>query len=174
MGLNSSRLTSKTSARNGGSNSLFLLPAILRRMGKRSRPVINIINRRLEKAKGLWADKLPGVLWAYRTTANTSTGETPFSLAYGTEAVIPVECGIPSARYMWLDEDSNRELLNHSLDAIDELRDKAHLRTALYQQKVAQHYNKNIRVRTFKIGDWVLRRVFQNTKEAGAGKLGPN
>ena len=34
---------------------------------------------------------------------------------------------------MWLDEDSNRDLLNHSLDAIDELRDKAHLRTALYQ-----------------------------------------
>ena len=74
---------------------------------------------------------------------------------------------------MWLDEDSNRELLNHNLDAIDELRDKAHLRTAFDQQKVAQHYNKNIRVRTFKIGDWVLRRVFQNTKDAGAGKLGP-
>ncbi|KAL5567021.1 hypothetical protein UlMin_030185 [Ulmus minor] len=139
-----------------------------------NKTVINIIKRRLEKAKGLWADELPGVLWAYRTTAKTSTGETPFALAYGTEAVIPVECGIPSARYMWLDEDSNTELLNHSLDAIDELRDKAHLRTALYQQKVAQHYNKNIRVRTFKTGDWVLRRVFQNTKEAGAGKLGPN
>ena len=75
---------------------------------------------------------------------------------------------------MWLDEDSNRKLLNHNLDAIDELRDKAHLRTALYQQNVAQHYNKNIKVRTFKIGDWVLRHVFQNTKEARTGKLGPN
>ena len=73
-----------------------------------------------------------------------------------------------------LNEDSNRDLLNHSLNAIDELHHKAHFRTALYQQKVAQHYNKNIRVRTFKIGDWVLRRVIQNTKEAGAGKLGPN
>ena len=52
---------------------------------------------------------------------------------------------------MWLDEDSNRELLNHSLDAIEELCDKAHLHTTLYQQKVAQHYNKNIKVRTFKI-----------------------
>ncbi|KAL5565321.1 hypothetical protein UlMin_028485 [Ulmus minor] len=72
-----------------------------------NKTVINIIKRRLEKAKGLWADELPGVLWAYRTTAKTSTGQTPFSLAYGTEAVIPVECGIPSARYMWLDEDSN-------------------------------------------------------------------
>lgn len=114
----------------------------------------------LEKAKGLWADELPSVLWAYQTTAKTSIGETPFSLAYGTEAVILVECGIPSVRYMWLDENSNRELLNHSLNIIDELRDKAHLRSALYQQKVAQYYNKNIRVRTFKIGDWVLHRVF--------------
>ena len=75
---------------------------------------------------------------------------------------------------MWLDEDLSRELLNHKLDAINELFDKAHLRTAFYQQKVAQHYNKNIRVRTFKIGDWVPSQVFQTTKEAGAGKLGPN
>ena len=59
-------------------------------------------------------------------------------------------------------------------EGVSELRDKAHLRTALYQQKVAQHYNKNIRVKTFKKGDWVLRRVFQNTKEARLGKLGPN
>ena len=58
--------------------------------------------------------------------------------------MILVECSIPSARYMWLDGDSNRELLNYNLDAIDELRDKAHLCTAFYQQKVAKHYNKNI------------------------------
>ena len=75
---------------------------------------------------------------------------------------------------MWLDEDMNQELLNHNLDTIDELCDKAYLCTTFYQQKVALHYNKNIMVRTFKIGDWVLRRVFQNTKEVGAGKLGPN
>ena len=84
-------------------------------------------------------------------------GETPFSLAYGIEAVIPIKYDIPSTMYMWLDKEINQELLNHNLDAIDELRDIAHLRTAFYQQKVAQHYKKNITVRTFKIGDWVLR-----------------
>lgn len=77
------------------------------------------------------------MLWTYQTTACNSTGETPFSLTYGTEVIIHVECSIPSVRYMWLDEDSNRELLNHNLDMIDELRDKAHLHTAFYQQKVA-------------------------------------
>ena len=116
-------MTSKTSAKNGESISPFLT----------NKTAIKIIEKWLKKAKRLWADELPGVIWAYRTTARTSTGETPFSLTYGTEAVIPVECGIPSARYMWLDEDSNRELLNHNLDAIDELYDKAHLHIAFYQ-----------------------------------------
>ena len=54
---------------------------------------------------------------------------------------------------MWLDEETNHKLLSHNLDAINELRDKARLRTTLDQQKVAQHYNNNIRVRNFKIGD---------------------
>ena len=49
------------------------------------------LKAKLEAKKGGWADKLPEVLWAYRTTMRSSTGETPFALAFGTEAVIPVE-----------------------------------------------------------------------------------
>ena len=138
-----------------------------------NKTVIKIIQKQLKKAKGLWADELPGVLWFYQTTTHTSISETPFSLAYVTEAVLLVECGIPFARYMWLDEETNWHKLNHNLDTIDELHNKAHLRTALYQKKVGQHYNKNIKLRTFKVRDWVLRRIFQNTKQVGAGKLGP-
>ena len=149
-------------------------PKANRQAESTNKTIIKNIKKWLKKAKGLWADELLGVLWAYQTTAHTSIGETPFLLAYGTKAVIPIECGIPFARYMWLDENTNHKLLNHNLDAINELCDKAHLCTTLYQQKVAQHYNKNIRVRMFKIRDWILRRVFQNTKEAGVDKLGPN
>nr|XP_033512193.1 uncharacterized protein LOC117276897 [Nicotiana tomentosiformis] len=43
--------------------------------------------------------KLPGVLWVYRTTTKSSTGETPFSLVYGAKALIPVEIGEPMLRY---------------------------------------------------------------------------
>ncbi|XP_071708983.1 uncharacterized protein [Rutidosis leptorrhynchoides] len=39
------------------------------------------------KRKG-WVDELPKVLWAHRTTHKNSTGETPFSLVYGSEVVI--------------------------------------------------------------------------------------
>ena len=53
-----------------------------------------MIKTRLEGAKGLWPEELPNILWAYRTTVRTPTGETPFRLTYGTEAVIPVEIGL--------------------------------------------------------------------------------
>ncbi|KAM1589583.1 hypothetical protein ACFX10_028457 [Malus domestica] len=45
----------------------------------------------LDKAKGCWPEFVPQVLWSYRTSYRTSIGETPFSLAFGIEAVVPVE-----------------------------------------------------------------------------------
>ena len=43
-----------------------------------------------------WHDHIPFALWAYRTSIRTSTNATPFSLVYGTEAVLPLEIQIPS------------------------------------------------------------------------------
>ncbi|KAL5560877.1 hypothetical protein UlMin_030624 [Ulmus minor] len=56
------------------------------------------LERKLEGLKSAWVEELPRVLWAYRTTSRTTTGETPFSMTYGTEAVIPMEVGEPSFR----------------------------------------------------------------------------
>ena len=56
------------------------------------------LKTKLEKMKGAWVDELPNVLWAYRTTPRTTTGESPFSLAYGCEAVLPVEMKVNSFR----------------------------------------------------------------------------
>ncbi|KAL2526661.1 Ribonuclease H [Abeliophyllum distichum] len=42
-----------------------------------------------------------------RTTSRTPTGETPFVMAYGTEAMIPVEVGIPSLQKVF---QANREV----------------------------------------------------------------
>ena len=58
--------------------------------------MLKIIKTRLKGAKGIWSDELPSVLWAYRTTTKTLTGETPFRLAYRSEAVIPAEIGLTS------------------------------------------------------------------------------
>ena len=65
-----------------------------------NRSLLKIIKTRLEGAKGVWPDELQGVLWAYRTTMGTPTGETPFKLAYESEAVIPAEVHIANHRVM--------------------------------------------------------------------------
>ena len=61
-----------------------------------NRSLLKIIKTRLEGAKGIWPDELPSVQWAYQTTTRTPTRETPFRLAYGSEAVIPAEVGLTS------------------------------------------------------------------------------
>ena len=63
-----------------------------------NRSLLKIIKTQLEGAKGIWPEELPSVLGAYRTTTRTPTGETPFQLAYGSEAVIPAEVGLTSYR----------------------------------------------------------------------------
>ena len=61
-----------------------------------NRSLLKMIKTRLEGAKGIWPDELPSVLWAYRMMTFTPTGETPFFLVYGHEAIIPVEVGLTS------------------------------------------------------------------------------
>lgn len=60
--------------------------------------IFNGIKKRLGEAKGLWAEELPWVLWAYWTTLPIVEGETPFRLASGTDALIPVEVSPDSYR----------------------------------------------------------------------------
>ncbi|GJT25345.1 reverse transcriptase domain-containing protein [Tanacetum coccineum] len=49
------------------------------------------IKARLDRHKGRWVEELSHVLWAHRTTIKVSTRDTPFSLVYGMEAVIPAK-----------------------------------------------------------------------------------
>ncbi|RVW49417.1 hypothetical protein CK203_080276 [Vitis vinifera] len=116
---------------------------------------------------------LPGVLWAYRTTPGRPTGNTPFALTYGMDAVIPTEIGLPTIRTdAAKQKDANTEL-GRNLDWADEVRESASIRMADYQQRASAHYNRKVRPRNFKNGTLVLRKVFENTAEVGAGNSKP-
>ena len=56
------------------------------------------LKMKLKNLKGRWVDDLPKVLWAYKTTTRSTTGESPFSLAYRYEAMVPVELGAGSLK----------------------------------------------------------------------------
>ena len=59
-----------------------------------SNGAIEAFNKTLTKIcdtdKEYWDEKIPAVLWAYRTTYKHSTDQTPFRLVYGQEAVVPL------------------------------------------------------------------------------------
>ena len=90
------------------------------------------LKTKLEKMKGAWVEELPNVLWAYRTTPRTTTGETPFSLAYGCEVVLPIEMKVNSFRIQAYEDQVNHAAMAKSLDMLEERREKAQMRVAIY------------------------------------------
>ena len=94
--------------------------------------MLKIIKTQLEGANGIWPEELPSILWAYRTTTRTPTGETPFQLTYESEAVIPAEVELTSYKVHNHDESKNDEAIRLQLDLVDEVRVKVKQRLTRY------------------------------------------
>ena len=132
------------------------------------------LKTKLEDQKGKWVEYLPEVLWAYRPTRKSATQETPFALAFGTEAVAPIEIGLKSLRIELASIEYNEEALRLNLDLLDEKRDQVLKRTEDYQRKTARYYEKKVKPRSYKPNDLVLKKLLPARKNPTHGKLGPN
>ena len=100
--------------------------------------------------------------------------ETPFALAFGTEAVAPVEIGLKSPRIELESVEHNEEALRLNLDFLDEKRDQVLKRTEDYQRKTTRYYDQKVKLRSYKPGDLVLKNLLPARKDPTHGKLGPN
>ncbi|KAL0312962.1 UNVERIFIED_CONTAM: hypothetical protein Sradi_5695500 [Sesamum radiatum] len=136
-----------------------------------NRILLQHLKTRLEGAKGSWVEELPGVLWAYRTTLRTATGETPFCLVYGSEAVVPAGIRDETARIMQYELEENRQARNFDLATIKETRDKAFAKILHYKSLMMKSYNSKVKLRNFQVGDSVLKEV-EISKHVG--KFDPN
>src|ERR1044072_4775588 len=130
--------------------------------------------KRCSDSGGNWVEQLDHVLWAIRTSPQSSTGETPFRLTYGTEAVIPVEIGEPSYRVAHLNHESNERLLRGALDLCEEKREAVQVKTAAAKEKIARKYNARVVHRSFAPGSLVLRKASVGGRNAAEGKLAAN
>ncbi|GJV94978.1 hypothetical protein Tco_1546555 [Tanacetum coccineum] len=102
----------------------------------------------------------------------SSNGETPFSLTYGMEAVIPIEIGMPTFRTAEVDMIKNDEALEINLDLLEERREHAAIQEAKTKAKMEKYYNARVRNTSFRPGDLVYRNNEASHAEEG-GKLGP-
>ncbi|GJW15048.1 reverse transcriptase domain-containing protein [Tanacetum coccineum] len=99
-------------------------------------------------------------------------GDTPFSLTYETEAVIPAEIGMPTLRTVKVDMVQNHEALEINLDLLEERKEHAAIREAKSKEKIEKYYNSKVRNITFRPGDLVYRSNDASRAEE-VGKLGP-
>ncbi|GKV29043.1 hypothetical protein SLEP1_g38016 [Rubroshorea leprosula] len=136
--------------------------------------VLRGLKTRVSDAHSNWVDELNKVLWSCRTTPSSATGETPFSLAYGVEVVIPVEVGLSSGRPGQHDDHNNEQLLRENLDLVEEVREMSRIRNMAYQGRVAKFYNKRVRARQFQVGDLVLCKAGLTNTYSHMAKLAPN
>ena len=127
----------------------------------------------MDSAKGRWVEELPSILWAYQTTPKRSTGETPFFITYGVEAVISVEVSLCSAKVKEFTLARNDGWMVECLDLLEEYQEAAIIQLAEYQQKLARCYNQYVRTRKFSVKDQVLRKAVGNMWDTNVGKLEP-
>ena len=84
-----------------GIHKLFSTPAYPQANGQvevANNIIKDNLKKKLERLKGAWVDELSMVLWVHYTTPKEATGETLFSLVFGTEAIIPAEVRLLSYR----------------------------------------------------------------------------
>src|SRR6185503_9566735 len=108
------------------------------------------------------------VIWGLRTQPSKATGQTPFFLVYGSEAILPADVMWKSPRLEMYDSaeaDGSRQL---ELDSLDEIRCNALLRSTQYLQNMRRYHDCNIQTGSFNVRDMVLRRI---KDEIGLHKL---
>uniref|UniRef100_A0A2N9I9R7 Reverse transcriptase domain-containing protein n=1 Tax=Fagus sylvatica TaxID=28930 RepID=A0A2N9I9R7_FAGSY len=71
-------------------------------------------------------------------------------------------------------KEENKGQLHLNLDLLNKAREKVAQRITSYQGQMARYYNTKVKLRRFEVGNWVLRKVTQATKDQSQGKLGPN
>ncbi len=89
------------------------------------------------------------MLWSINTTPNKSTGYTPFFMVYGAEAVLPSDIRHDSPRVAAYVEADNEKARQDAIDLLDEERDLAAARSAIYQQDLHRYHSRWVMARTF-------------------------
>ncbi|XP_059068626.1 transposon Tf2-1 polyprotein [Cryptomeria japonica] len=118
--------------------------------------LVSILYKTCGVEQGDWEERLPAVLWAYRTTYKATTTHTPFQLMYGQEVVMPVEYTVPTLRIAVQNRWGDEERLM-TLQKLDE----RHL-IAQWAIEVAQNirkawHDKHLRRMKFSPGQLVLK-----------------
>ncbi|XP_074327672.1 uncharacterized protein LOC141665582 [Apium graveolens] len=112
-----------------------------------NRIILQGLKKRVDELPRPWVDELPNVLWSYRTTPGSSTGISPFKMAFGLEAVSPVEVSLNSSRVEYFDAEASREEIQLHNVLMEEVGDEALKRVLQQQARTTAYFNKKVKVK---------------------------
>jgi transposase InsO family protein len=120
--------------------------------------LIRLIKKKIEERPRRWHEVLSEALWAHRTSKHDATKVTPFELVYDQEVVLPVEINLQTYRVSGqeiLSAVYYAELMLDKIDEVLESRFRALREIEKEKLMVAKAYNKNIKEKSFQIGELV-------------------
>ncbi|KAM1754544.1 hypothetical protein ACFX12_006997 [Malus domestica] len=71
-------------------------------------------------------------------------------------------------------QSENDKQLTLNLDLVEEHRNQAHLKNVAYKQRISNYYDSKVKPHSFKVGDWVLKKILLCDKVSSEGTLSPN
>ena len=84
---------------------------------------------------------------------------TPFSLVYGSDAMIPMEIHESSPHFQnFVVEESNEEK-RVNLDLFDEAREEARIKAEAVKRRVEHQYSSKVKPRQFQVANLVMRKA---------------
>ncbi|KAM2482550.1 hypothetical protein TB2_040069 [Malus domestica] len=90
------------------------------------------------------------------------------------EAVVPVKLEQATFRVQNYVQSENDKQLTLNLDLVEEHKNQAHLRNVAYKQRISNYYDSRVKPRSFKVGDWVLKKILLYDRILSEGTLSPN
>jgi hypothetical protein len=129
--------------------------------------VLDTLKKQLHDAAnsegGQWIKELPDALWGLRTQHSKPTGQSPYFLVYGSEAILPGDVIWDSPAVEHYDEGISEDSRRVDIDGLEEAHCAALIQSARYLEGIRRYHDRNIKERSFNIGDLVLCRI-QNTE----------
>jgi hypothetical protein len=110
-----------------------------------------------------WRNEISSVVQGLHTQPNKATGQSPFFLVYGSEAILPADVMWKSPRLKMFEEGEANTIRHLELDSAEEIRCNALLQSACYLQGVHRYHDRNVQQRSFNVGDMVLRWIQDDT-----------
>jgi hypothetical protein len=141
-------------------------PRANRQVERANGMVLDVLKKRLQDAAnskgGKWIKELSNALWGIRTQPTKTTGQSPYFLVYGSEAILPADVMWDSPAVEQYDEGISEDSRRVDIDGLEEAR-CAVVQSARYLEGIRRYHDCNVKECSFNVSDLVLRRI-QNTE----------